>query len=110
MSSEHSTTPNRAGAYPRDVEATVRMAVDAVRARGDAALVELGERWDRVKLAPSDLRVPRGAIEKAPAGGEFEEAFRRAVERIRAFHEAVKPRSTTVEDAEGVRMGLRWTP
>jgi histidinol dehydrogenase len=95
---------------PRDVEATVRMAVDAVRARGDAALVELGERWDRVKLAPSDLRVPRGAIEKAPAGGEFEEAFRRAVERIRAFHEAVKPRSTTVEDSEGVRMGLRWTP
>lgn len=92
------------------VEDSVRLVIAAVRTRGDEALCEFTERWDRVKLRPSDLRVPRDVIERAPRDSPFADAFRRAAERIRRFHEGVKPRTVLLEDAEGVRMSLRWTP
>jgi histidinol dehydrogenase len=95
----------------REIAESVRKVIEAVRERGDDALCELTERWDRVKLGPADLRVPRSAIEWArPPSPRFEEAFRRAVERIRRFHEEVKPRTALLDDGEGGRLGIRWTP
>lgn len=92
-----------------EIQQAVRAVVDAVRERGDAALCELTERWDKVALTPERLRVPQAAIEEADCTSRFAVAFLRAVSRIHAFHEQVKPRTTLIEDAEGVRMGLRWT-
>jgi histidinol dehydrogenase len=93
-----------------ELEAAVRGVIDAVRERGDEALCELTERWDRVRLAPDALRVPESVIAQAPVVAPFAAAFSRAAERIRRFHAEVRPRSITVDDDEGVRMGLRWTP
>lgn len=92
------------------IQAVVREAIESVRTRGDAALLEFAERWDKVRLRPEDLRVPREAIEAAPVDTPFARAYARAVERIRRFHERVRPESLVVEDPEGARMALRWTP
>jgi len=35
---------------PRDTVESVRQVIEAVRQRGDEALCELTERWDRVKF------------------------------------------------------------
>ncbi len=94
----------------KEIERSVAEIIREVRERGDVALVEFARRWDGASLRPEDLRVPREAIQAADDSTEFAAAFRRAAERIRRFHEAVKPRSISVEDPEGVRMGLRWTP
>jgi len=97
-------------AEPQDITASVAEVIRAVRERGDAALLEYARRWDRVDLPPGALRVPPEKIEAAPARGEFADAFRRAVERIRRFHEAVKPRSVALQDPEGAALEMRWTP
>ncbi len=92
-----------------ELQSAVRAVIDAVRQRGDEALCEFTERWDGIRLAPGELRVPPEAIDRVDLSSPFAAAFRRAAGRIRAFHEQVKPRSTMMEDADGVRMGLRWT-
>ncbi|MDQ4024716.1 MAG: histidinol dehydrogenase [Actinomycetota bacterium] len=48
-----------------DVEASVRAIVDDVRMRGDAALIEYTERFDRARLTPGQLTVDRVTIQKA---------------------------------------------
>ncbi len=94
---------------PHEIESAVKAVVAAVRERGDAALLEFTARWDRADLTPETLRVPPETIAAAPVDSPFAHAFERAVGRIRRFHEAMKPRSSFVEDDYGVRMGLRWT-
>ncbi|MBI4587161.1 MAG: histidinol dehydrogenase [Planctomycetes bacterium] len=84
--------------------------IAAVKERGDAALIEFTQRWDKVALRPETLRVPVEKIQAAGLESEFARAFQKAAERIRKFHAEVKPRSITVEDAEGARLGIRWTP
>ncbi|MBI4606710.1 MAG: histidinol dehydrogenase [Planctomycetes bacterium] len=95
---------------PREIEESVRAVIAAVRERGDAALCDFTERWDRVRLEPAALRVPEEAIAAVPLDAPFGAALERAAERIRRFHEEVKPRSVTFEDGAGARLGMRWTP
>jgi histidinol dehydrogenase len=92
------------------IEESVAEVIRAVRERGDQALVEFARRWDKVDLDPESLRVPEQAIDAADDSTEFAAAFRRAADRIRRFHQAVKPRSISVDDPEGARLELRWTP
>ena len=93
----------------QDVASRVAAVVAAVRERGDEALCEFARQWDGAALRPSALRVPRDAIEQADVTTPFAQAFARAVTRIRRFHEAQKPRSTVLEDPEGVTLEMRWT-
>lgn len=92
------------------VESAVKLVIEEVRRRGDEALLELTERWDKVRLTPSTLRVPLEPIEAAPVNTPFAEAFRRAAARIERFHEAVKPRSISIEEPGSSRLAIRWTP
>ncbi len=95
----------------RNITTIVEGVISSVRDQGDDALCEFASRWDGVRLTPKMLRVPSAAIGSASVDTEFAAAFRHAVDRIRKFHEQVKPRSVFVEDAaDGVRLGLRWTP
>lgn len=92
-------------------ETAVREILDAVAARGDAALVEYTARFDRMELAPEELRVREEDLERAwlslPA--DDREALELAARRIRAFHERQRERSWIVEE-EGVILGQRVTP
>jgi histidinol dehydrogenase len=70
-----------------DVTAAVRVIIDDVRARGDAALRDLTERFDGCRI--DDVRVPRAAMDAALQRAEpaFRAALTYAAAEIRAYHE-----------------------
>jgi histidinol dehydrogenase len=81
----HLPRPDLGGEEP--VEA-VRAILADVEARGDAAVRELTERFDGVRLGP-ELRVPRRELDAALArlDGALRAALEEAAEAIRSFHE-----------------------
>ena len=96
-----------------DVEgamAQIRPVLDDVRARGAAALRDLGERFDGVR--PEHLRVPRAALRDALA--QLDPAVREALEisiaHNRAGHTAQLPRETSTEITGGGVVRQRWVP
>ncbi len=90
-----------------EIHQRVAEIVGAVRERGDAALLELTERFDGVRLAAGDLRVGVGEYEAAArvVCEETVEALRYAAGRIEAFHRAAMPRSWSMKDDNGSRLG-----
>ncbi len=96
----------------QDVEAAVRAIVADVTARGDAALIELTNKFDRAALAPATLRVSAPEIEAATAQCDATAlaALRLAHARIDAYHRRQLPQDQRFVDAIGVELGYRWTP
>ena len=95
-----------------DVESTVRAIVAGVARRGDAALIELSKKFDRIDLNAALLRVSAAEIEAANAqceGGTLA-ALRLAHGRIEAYHRRQLPQDQRFTDAIGVELGYRWTP
>lgn len=95
-----------------DVDRVVADILSDVRHRGDAALVDYTNRFDRVAISASDLRIPQAELEGAAAKCEPETiaALKLAADRIRSFHEKTLPGGLDYTDAAGVRLGARWTP
>ncbi|MFQ5588367.1 MAG: histidinol dehydrogenase [Nitrospiria bacterium] len=71
------------------LDAAVTRVLEDVQKRGDMAVIEYTERFDRVKLAPEDLRVTRNEIESAyqKADAKVIESLEFAAERISDYHE-----------------------
>jgi histidinol dehydrogenase len=94
-----------------DVDASVRAIIADVAARGDAALIELTRKFDRVALDAAKLRVSAAEIEAAAAACEPRalDALSLARERIEAYHRRQLPRDERFTDALGVELGHRWT-
>jgi histidinol dehydrogenase len=95
-----------------DVEEVVQRIIADVRARGDAALLEYTERFDRLVLNAEQLRVTQGEIDAAYNGADpaVLEALKFACGRIVAYHQNQRPMDETYVDALGVELGVRWTP
>ena len=95
-----------------DVDAAVAAIIAEVRERGDAALIDLTARFDRVTLAPDRLRIPDEEIDALCA--QVPEAERAALslaaDRIRAYHQRQMPRDERWTDDLGAMLGWRWTP
>lgn len=85
-----------------DIEARTREIVGQVRERGDAALLELTERFDRVRL--DGLRVDEREVEAAEAAvsDAARQAIAVAIGNVRRFHEAQLLAPLCVETAPGV--------
>ncbi|MCQ4319791.1 histidinol dehydrogenase [Stutzerimonas stutzeri] len=87
--------------------------IRAVRERGDAALVELTQRFDGLEVASmADLILPRERLELAltrisPAQRQALEA---AAERVRTYHERQKQDSWSYTEADGTVLGQKVTP
>ena len=94
-----------------DVEATARAIVEDVRRRGDAALVEYTQKFDRLTLTPEGLRISAEEIAAAVGAipAEQREALAVARERIESYHRRQMPEDDRYTDAEGVELGTRWT-
>jgi histidinol dehydrogenase len=94
-----------------DVEEAVRAIIADVAARGDAALVELTRKFDRVDVGPAGLRVTPAEIERAAASCDAaaRAALVLARDRIEAYHRRQMPRDERFTDALGVELGWRWT-
>jgi histidinol dehydrogenase len=101
---------------PESVDPAIHRSVEdilaAVRARGDAALVELTERFDRVRLTPAGLRVTVAEFDAAErqVGEVTLAALRYAAARIEAFHREAMPRTWSMTDASGSRLGQEVRP
>jgi histidinol dehydrogenase len=94
-----------------DVNDTVAAILAEVRSRGDAAVIEYTERFDRVNLTPETMRFTAAEIEAAVAacGKDTLAALRLAADRIQSFHEKQKPGELAYTDDAGVKLGQRWT-
>jgi histidinol dehydrogenase len=95
-----------------DVDAAVAAIIAEVRAGGDAALVALTERFDRVRLTPEGLRFSRAEIDALCARVRPGDAaaLEIAAARIRDYHARQMPADAMWTDAAGATLGWRWTP
>jgi len=96
-----------------DVEAataTVAPILADVRARGAAALRDLGERFDGIR--PEHVRVPADAIARAVdvLAPDVRAALEETILRVRTVHAAQVPQGFTVDLAPGAQVRQRWIP
>ncbi len=94
-----------------EVGDTVSAIIADVRARGDAALIELTAKHDGLTLTADTIRFTDAEIEAAAkaTAPEVYAALETAHARITAHHEKQKPEDHIYEDALGVTLGTRWT-
>jgi histidinol dehydrogenase len=94
-----------------DVEQAVRAIIADVAARGDAALIELTQKFDRVDLATIGMRVRPDELEAATAACEPAalDALKLARDRIETYHRRQLPKDDRWTDPLGVELGHRWT-
>jgi len=94
------------------IEASVDKILAAVRAEGDAALVEYTNRFDRTSvssveelaLSRKDLRVAKSLVDESVV-----DALTQAADRIRDYHERQKNESWSYIDDFGNRLGQKIT-
>src|SRR5262245_47216005 len=99
----------------REVSADVDQAVHGiladVRTRGDAALIELSQKFDSIDLGKVGLRVTAAEVDRAveQCSKETLDALTFARDRIADHHQRHLPQSEVYADPLGVELGHRWT-
>lgn len=92
---------------------TVRNILADVKQRGDAAVVEYSQKFDRVQATYlSELEIP---LERAHASLKSipvpqREALEKAAERVRRYHQHQKQESWQYTEADGTVLGQQVTP
>jgi histidinol dehydrogenase len=94
-----------------DVAQAVRGIIKDVRARGDAALVELTNKFDKAGVTASTLRLGAAEIDAAEAQCTKAQldALDVAAGRIETYHRRQLPKDEWFTDATGAQLGWRWT-
>jgi histidinol dehydrogenase len=94
-----------------DVGAVVATILADVRTRGDAALIELSQKFDRVDLGKIGLRVTSAEVSRARGDctAETLDALQLAADRIAEHHQRQLPINERYTDELGVELGWRWT-
>ncbi|MBI4023482.1 MAG: histidinol dehydrogenase [Verrucomicrobia bacterium] len=95
---------------PQAVRQSVAAILDDVRRRGDRALVELTQRFDGVRLRPSDLRISDVALRQARVSRELERAARDTLREVQAFARFSLPRDWQRVNGHGARVGEKFDP
>jgi histidinol dehydrogenase len=88
----------------------VQAILDDVRARGDEAVAEYTNRFDKTSLGPDQLRVTEAEIDAAEAllTPEVKDALRFSIENVEKVHRTQKPEGMTwVEVRPGILAGER---
>src|SRR5690606_22040006 len=95
------------------VQKTVTDIIDAIRTRGDDALIEYTNQFDRMAVASmAQLELTQQQLQQAldtlpPAQRD---ALLAAAERVRAYHEKQKQDSWSYTEADGTLLGQKVTP
>ncbi len=94
-----------------DVDAVVAEIIADVRARGDAAVLELTAKFDRLEIDAAGLAFSDVEIDAACASVSEKDraALELAAERVRTYHERQMPEDARWEDEAGASLGWRWT-
>jgi histidinol dehydrogenase len=101
------------GAPDRAIEARVAAILDDVRQRGDAAVLEYTNRYDRIQAASvQELEIAPEQLQAAleQLGIEDRKALQLAALRIRRFHEQGRATDWNLAEADGTTLGVRITP
>ena len=103
---------NAKRAEQQDVAAVVRGIIADVRARGDAALVDLTNKFDQSNVTVETLRLSDSEIGAAEGRCDAKalSALKVAAARIESFHRRQIPQDAWFEDETGAKLGWRWTP
>ena len=96
-----------------EVQQSVTNIVTEVRRRGDEALVEFTNRFDRMSVASmADLELSQeqlqAALDSLPVAEK--QALTTAAERVRAYHEKQRQDSWSYQEADGTMLGQKITP
>ncbi|MFU8836952.1 MAG: histidinol dehydrogenase [Thiohalomonadaceae bacterium] len=94
------------------VNGIVREILAAVRQRGDAALIEYTNRFDRMQVSSmAELEIPQARLQQALAAipQAQREALEKSAERVRAYHEHQKQASWSYTEADGTLLGQQIT-
>jgi histidinol dehydrogenase len=100
-------------AADRRIDGAAAAIVEDVRRRGDPALLEYTNRFDRMnapsvaelEIAPAEMRA---ALESLPVADRA--ALETAARRIQSFHERQRGESWSVTEDDGTELGQRVTP
>ncbi|MBK7899168.1 MAG: histidinol dehydrogenase [Azonexus sp.] len=101
------------GAADDAIERTVAAILAEVKTRGDAAVVEYTNRFDRLSATSmADLELGKAELQAALDGlpAERRTALEAAAGRIRAYHERQKMEGWTYTEADGTKLGMMVTP
>ena len=95
-----------------DVDHIVAEIIADVRARGDAAVLELTAKFDRLTLDASQLAITADEVDAAceQVDPAVRDALELAAKRISAYHARQMPEDAQWTDEVGATLGWRWTP
>ncbi|MCG8493406.1 MAG: histidinol dehydrogenase, partial [Sneathiellales bacterium] len=103
-------------AQKRETDADVNEVVEGilkdVRTRGDEAVLDFTNKFDRLSLSGGEeLRISKEEIRSAVKACDAEtlNALETAAERVRAYHDKQKPDDLRYEEEAGIELGYRWT-
>ena len=94
-----------------DVAGQVKAIIADVRARGDAALVDLTNKFDRAAVTRDTIKLTAAEITAglAQVTGAQSAAIALAAARIKAYHQRQLPHDDSFTDDTGAELGWRWT-
>jgi len=95
------------------VEQTVRDIITAIRSRGDEALLDYTQRFDRLQAGSvAQLEIHQDSLQQALDGIPVQqrEALERAADRVRAYAEHQKLESWSYTETDGTLLGQQITP
>ena len=94
-----------------DVAVAVRAIIADVRKRGDAALVELTNKFDRANVTKDTLKLSAAEIDAAldKVSQDQLAAIETAAVRIESYHKRQMPEGARFTDDTGALLGWRWT-
>ncbi|GAB2715464.1 histidinol dehydrogenase [Halomonas garicola] len=101
------------GVSDQAVQARVNEILEAVKTRGDAAVIEATNRFDRLSVTTmQELTLAPARLEQAFYGlpDEQREALSAAAERVRRYHQHQKPESWQYNEADGTVLGQQVMP
>ena len=99
-------------AAEQDVTRSVAKIIEAVRAQGDAAILEFTKRYDHISArCVSDLEITESQVQEAlqAISDEQREALDTAATRIRNYAEHQRIQSWTIQDEYGNEVGQKVT-
>ena len=100
-------------AQDESVDRTVAAILADVKGRGDAAVVEYTNRFDRLNVqSVTELELPRESLQQALDGLPTDQrtALETAAFRVRSYHEHQTAASWQYEEADGTLLGQKITP
>lgn len=102
---------NRRAAFYPEIEERVKAILADVRSRGDEALFDYTERWDKADLRTAGLEVTAAefAAAEAAVDDEFRAALHLAIDNVTSFHRPQVPNSWFQTRPDGTVLGQKVT-